>query len=185
MKLLRYENLQERIIEIRGQKVLLDSDVAEIYGVDTKRINEAVSRNPEKFPDGYLLELDKKEWEIMKSQIATSFSPTAGGKVKLPKAFPEKGLYMLATILKSRQAVQATLAIIETFAKIKQLSRNIRELSSVQDKDRQKSLLQEGGELIEDVFGEDLGTSGTETSIEINFAVVKFKHTVQKKKKRA
>ncbi len=183
MKLLRYENLQERIIEIRGQKVLLDSDVAAIYGVETMHLNQAVKRNPDKFPPGYIIHLNKEEWSGVTSQFV--ISPKGGGKVRAPNAFTEKGLYMLATILKSRQAVQATLAIIETFAKIKQLSRNIRELSSVQDKDRQKSLLQEGGELIEDVFGEDLETSGTETSIEINFAVVKFKHTVQKKKKKA
>ena len=177
-----YENLKDRIIEIRGQRVLLDSDVAEIYGVETKRINEAVKNNPEKFPDGYIVELDQTELGGLRSKFSTAkFVKTRA----LPKAFPEKGLYMLATILKSPQAVRATLAIIETFAKVKQLSRNIRELSSVQGKDRQKSLLQEGGELIEDVFGEDLETSGTETSIEINFAVVKFKHTVQKKKKKA
>ncbi|MDD4357397.1 MAG: ORF6N domain-containing protein [Smithellaceae bacterium] len=182
MKPIRYENLQELILEIRGQKVLLDSDVAEIYGVETKHINQAVKNNPDKFPKGYIIALDQTDWAGLKSKFLTSIK---GGKTKLPNGFTEKGLYMLATILKSPQAVGATLAIIETFAKIKQLSRNIRELSSVQDKDRQKSLLQEGGELIEDVFGEDLGTSGTETSIEINFAVVKFKHTVQKKKKRS
>jgi len=177
-----YENLKDRIIEIRGQRVLLDSDVAEIYGVETKRINEAVKNNPEKFPDGYIVELDQTELGGLRSKFSTAkFVKT----MALPKAFPEKGLYMLATILKSPQAVRATLAIIETFAKVKQLSRNIRELSSVQGKDRQKSLLQEGGELIEDVFGEDLETSGSETSIEINFAVVKFKHSVQKKKKRS
>jgi hypothetical protein len=180
---IKYENLKDRIIEIRGQKVLLDADVAEIYGVETKHINQAVINNREKFPEGYVFELSKQE----KNRLVKNFDRFEKLKhsVVNPKVFPEKGLYMLATILKSPQAVRATLAIIETFAKIKQLSRNIRELSSVQDKDRQKSLLQEGGELIEDVFGEDLETSGTETSIEINFAVVKLKHTVQKKKKKS
>lgn len=177
---IRYENLKDRIIEIRGQKVLLDSDVAEIYGVETKHINQAVKNNPDKFPKGYIIALDQAEWAGLKSKYLTSIK---GGKAKLPNAFTEKSLYMLATILKSPQAVQATLAIIETFAKIKQLSRNIRELSSIQDKDKQRSLLQEGGELIEDVFGEDMETSGSETSIELNFAVLKIKHTVQKKKK--
>lgn len=180
---IRLENLQDRIIEIRGQKVLLDSDVGEIYGVETKRINEAAKNNPDKFPEGYIIELTPTEWDMLRVKSKFSTSPKGGGKVKLPSAFTEKGLYMLATILKSPQAVQATLSIIETFAKIKQLSRNIRELSVVQDNDKHKSLLQEGGELIEDVFGNDLETSGTETSIEVNFAVLKFKHTVQKKKK--
>jgi ORF6N domain len=98
-----------------------------IYGVETKRINEAVKNNPEKFPDGYILEIDKSEWELLKSKFSTSIK---GGKVKLPSAFTEKGLYMLATILKSSQATQATLSIIETFSKIRELSRSIKELST-------------------------------------------------------
>jgi len=90
---------------------------------------------------------------------------------------------MLATILKSPQAVQATLAIIETFAKIRQLSRSIQELSAVKDKADQKALMQRSGELIAGIFDDDLQTSDTETSIELNFAVLKFKHTIKKKKK--
>ena len=176
----KFENLQDRIIELRGQSVLLDADVAEIYGVETKRINEAVKNNPGKFPAGYIIELDKAEWDDLKSKISTS---TKGGKVKLPSAFPEKGLYMLATILKSSQAVQATLMIIETFAKIRQLSRSIQELSLVKDKADQKAIMQKSGELIAGIFDDDLQTSDTETSIELNFAVLKFKHTIKKKKK--
>ncbi|MBZ0090657.1 MAG: ORF6N domain-containing protein [Sulfuricellaceae bacterium] len=175
-----FENLNELIIEIRGEKVLLDADVAQIYGVETKRINEAVKNNPEKFPDGYVLELDKSEWDSLKSKFSTSMK---GGKVKLPSAFTEKGLYMLATILKSPQATQATISIVETFSKIRELSRSIKELSIVQDKADQKSLMQKSGELIAEIFDEDLQTSDTETSIELNFAVLKFKHTIKKKNK--
>ena len=90
---------------------------------------------------------------------------------------------MLATILKSPQAVQATLAIIETFAKIRQLSRSIQELSIVKDKADQKALMQRSGELIAGILDDDLQTSDRETSIELNFAVLKFKHTIKKKKK--
>ena len=178
--LIKIENLKELIIEIREQTVLLDSNVAEIYGVEVKRINEAVKNNPEKFPDGYILELDKSEWDSLKSKFSTSMK---GGKVKLPSAFTEKGLYMLATILKSPQAIQATLSIIETFSKIRELSRNIKELSVAQDKAQQKSLMQKSGELIAEIFDDDLQTSDTETSIELNFAVLRFKHTIKKKKK--
>ena len=81
---IKFENLQDRIIEIRDQKVLLDVDVAEIYGVETKRINEAVKNNPDKFPTGYVIELDKREWDGLKSKFSTSIK---GGKVKLPSAF--------------------------------------------------------------------------------------------------
>ena len=89
--IVKFENLQDRIIEIRDQKVLLDVDVAEIYGVETKRINEAVKNNPNKFPTGYVIELDKTEWDGLKSKFSTSIK---GGKVKLPSTFPEKGLLL-------------------------------------------------------------------------------------------
>lgn len=173
------ETIQSLIIELRGQRVLLDSDVARIYGVDTKRINEAVKNNPEKFPDGYIVHLTKLEWDELKSNFSTS---NRGGKVKLPAAFPERGLYMLATILKSPQATQATFAIIETFAKIRELSSMIKKLSLVKDEAKQKSLMQRSGEIVADIFDEELQTSDTETSIELNFAVLKFKHTVKRKK---
>lgn len=178
--MVRFENLKELIIKIRGQSILLDSDVADLYGVETKRINEAVKNNPDKFPNGYIVELDKNEWDSLKSKFSTSIK---GGKVKLPSAFTEKGLYMLATILKSPQATQATISIVETFSKIRDLSRSIKELSMAQDKADQKSLMKKSGELIAEIFDADLQTSDTETSIELNFAVLKFKHTIKKKNK--
>jgi len=92
------EIIESKIIEIRGQKVLLDFEVAEIYGVETKRINEAVKNNPEKFPDDYLFQLTEKEFELLRSKIST----TKLMKTRVaPKALTEKGLYMIATILKS------------------------------------------------------------------------------------
>lgn len=177
--IVKIENLKGMIIEIRGQAVLLDNDVAQIYGVETKRINEAVKNNPDKFPDGYIVELNKNEWDALKSKFSTSIK---GGKVKLPSAFTEKGLYMLATILKSTVATQATISIIETFSKIRELSRNVKELSTIADKAQQKSLMQRSGELIAEILDDDLQTSDAETTIELNFAVLKFKHTVKKKR---
>jgi len=176
--IIKMENIQELIFEIRGVKVILDCDVAELYGVETKRINEAVKNNPDKFPDGYIIELTKNEWDSLKSKFSTS---TKGGKVKLPSAFTEKGLYMLATILKSPTATQTTIAIIEAFSKIRELSRNIKELAAVKDKSHQKSLMQKSGEIIAKILDDDLQTTDTETSIEINFAVLKFKHIIKKK----
>jgi prophage antirepressor-like protein len=110
MSIIKFEDVNSRVITIREQKVILDSDVAILYGVETKRVNEAVKNNPDKFPDGYVINLRKSEWENLKSKISTSLS--LGGKVKLPKAFTEKGLYMLATILKSPKATQTTIAIV-------------------------------------------------------------------------
>ncbi len=179
MNIIKYENIENKIISIRDMSVILDSDVAIIYGVETKRINEAVKNNFDKFPDGYVLDIDEQEWQLLKSKYSTSIK---GGKVKLPKAFSEKGLYMLATILKSHQATEATLAIIETFAKIRQLSKTIKELTIIQDKDVQNKLMQKSGEIFSDILDDAFDTTESETSIEINFAVMKFKHTLKKRK---
>ena len=159
--------------------MLLDQDVALIYGVETKRINEAVKNNPEKFPEGYLIQISKDEWVGLKSKFSTS---KWGGKVNPPTAFPEKGLYMLATILKSPQATEATFTIIETFAKIRELSRTITTLSATKEETSQKPLLQRSGELVSELFEDELHTSDTETSIELNFAVLKFKHVIKRGK---
>ncbi|MEI7706789.1 MAG: ORF6N domain-containing protein [Chlorobium sp.] len=177
--LIKIENLKELIIEIRDEKVLIDSDLAQIYGVETKRINEAVKNNPDKFPQDYMFQLNESEFADLQSK----FSTTKFAKTRvLPKAFTEKGLYMVATILRSQQAIDATFAIIETFSKQRELSRSIKQLSATQNKSEQKSLMQKSGELLADIFDEDLQTSDTETSIELNFALLKFKHTIKKKK---
>ncbi len=102
--------VEKKIITLRNQQVILDCDVADLYDVETKRINEAVSNNPEKFPEGYIFQLDNQEFLDLRSKILTTkFQKTR----QLPKAFTEKGLYMLATILKSPRAVQTTIAIVE------------------------------------------------------------------------
>lgn len=90
---------------------------------------------------------------------------------------------MLATILKSPLATQTTIAIIETFSKIRELSRNIKTLSTIQDKGEQKNLMKKSGEIIAKILDDDLQTTDTETSIELNFAVLKFKHVIKKKNK--
>jgi phage regulator Rha-like protein len=179
MDIVKFEAVEKRILDVRGEKVILDSDVAELYGVETKRVNEAVKNNPDKFPEGYIIALNKKEWDGLKSKFSTSIK---GGKVKLPSAFTEKGLYMLATILKSPRAVQTTIAIIETFARIRNLSKNIKQLSAVQDEGKKQGMLRRSGEIIAEILDDDLVIDGSETSIELNFAVLKFKHSIKKKK---
>ena len=180
-EIVKFEDLQNRIIEIGGQKVLLDADVAQIYGVETRDINKSVTNNPDKFPADYVVELSKEE----KNKLVENFHRFNRLKHSTvnPKAFPEKGLYMLATILKSQQAVRATLAIIETFSKIRELSRNIKTLSNVKDKSEQQNLMQKSGEIIAEILEDDLQMTDTETSIELNFAVLKFKHVIKRKNK--
>ena len=176
---IKFENIESRIIEIRNQKVILDRDVAELYGVETKRINEAVKNNPERFPEGYIFNLSETE----KDKLVENFDRFELLKHSsvLPKAFTEKGMYMLATILRSSTAVRTTIAIIETFAKVRELSRTINTLSNAPDEAKQKSLMQKSGDIISELLDEDLKTTESETTIELNFAVLKFKHTVKKK----
>jgi len=174
------EKIKSKIIAVQGKQVILDSDVAELYGVETKRVNEAVSNNPDKFPKGYVISLTNKELENLKSKISTS---SWGGKRKRPKAFSEKGLYMLATILKSSTATETTIAIIETFAKVRELSRTIAELHQ-HDEEEQKSMLQKSGAIISDIICGDLETTTTETTVKINLALLSVEHTVKRTAKK-
>ena len=119
-----FSDIRKSIISVKGQNVLIDSDVAGIYGVLTKEVNQAVKNNAEKFPSGYIVEADKDE--LVKT--FDQFKNLKHSKVQ-PKAFTEKGLYMLATILRSPQATAATIAIIETFTKLRELSHTIAKLA--------------------------------------------------------
>ena len=172
-------NVEEKIITLRNQQVILSNHVAELYGIETREVNQAVKNNPEKFPEGYIIELDKKEKEEVIKNFDNLgnilYSPAP------PKAFTEKGLYMLATILKSPKAVQTTIAIVEAYAKLKELSRVIVELPQ-QEEDTvvQKQLLHRGGQLIEDLITDILPKQSTETSFELNLAMFKFRHSIRR-----
>ena len=166
---------------LRDQPVLIDADVAELYGVETKRINEAVRNNLHKFPDGYFFVLDDTE----KKEVVENFDhfKTLKNSPVEPRAFTEKGLYMLATILKSERATAVTIAIIETFAKVRELKRELVELHKVTDKAVQEKKMNHFGEVLTDIVMPDLETSETESSLEINFLIGKIKHTVKRVRK--
>ncbi len=170
--------VEKKIITLRNQQVILDSDVADLYGVETKEINQAVKNNPEKFPKGYIFQLENQEFRNLRSKnLTTKFSKTR----QLPKAFTEKGLYMLATILKSPKAVETTIAIVEAYAKLKELSRVIVEVpQKEEDSMEQKVLLHRGGQLVEDIINDILPKQSSETSFELNLAMFKFKHSVKR-----
>ena len=175
------QDVERRLISLRGQKVLLDRDVAELYGVQTKEINQAVKNNPRKFPSRYLIQVDQNE----KDELVKNFDRFEMLKhsTVLPTAFTEQGLYMLSTILKSDQATETSIAIIDTFAMVRQMARVMEQLQNATDGGEvQQNLLQKTGELLAEVVGRNLSTESTETEIELNFAVVKIKHKVIKKK---
>ena len=195
--ILKLSNIENKIIEIRDQQVILDFDVAELYGVVTKRVNEAIKNNPEKFPKGYIFELTKQEWRQIRvaqnhsnssesnnySDVVENFDQFKNRKHSyvVPKAFTEKGLYMLATILKSEKATETTIGIIETFTKLRAFTRTVSEMVETKEEKVQKSLMKQSAEIMTELLGNDKDVSETETSIELNFAVLKIKHTIKRK----
>lgn len=183
-KIVTFEQVRDKIVNIRGQQVIPDFAVAALYGVETREINQAVKNNPRKFPRGWLLVLDNQESAFLRSKFLMLDNKTGRGNYSKHnyKAFTERGIYMLATILKGDRATDTTIVIIDTFAKLRELSQSIKEIANNPDKDQQKSLIQKSGVIMEDLFGEALSTSETETEIELNFAVLKLKHTIKRKK---
>jgi ORF6N domain len=121
--LLAEQKILNRIFVIRGQKIMLDEDLAEMYRVETKRLNEQVKRNLSRFPKDFMFTLTGKEYENLKSQIATSSSggqkANWGGRRKLPYAFTEQGVAMLSSILNSDVAIEVNIRIIRVFTKLR------------------------------------------------------------------
>lgn len=172
-------DVENKIITLRGQQVILANHVAELYGISTREVNQALKNNPEKFPEGYVFELNRKEREevikIFDNLGNLRYSPSS------PKAFTEKGLYMLATILKSPKAVDTTISIVEAYAKLKELSRVIVEIPQhEEDKMAQQSLLRRGGQLVNDLLQDMMPGQSSETSLELNLAMIKLRHTVRR-----
>ena len=179
--LIGFEEIEDKIITLRGQKVLLDRDVAILYGVETKRVNEALRNNLDKFPKDYCFTLQVSE----KQQLVENFDRFSSLKHSPvePKAFTEKGLYMLATILRSPRATATTFAIIESFFKLRTLVRNVNIMATEYDEEKRKSLVQRSGELLNELLTDEGDITETESSIELNLYALKMKRTVKRTKK--
>ena len=178
---LSIKEVEDKMAVIRGMVVIADADVAALYGVETRRVNEAVRNNPEKFPSHYVFELTANELRILMSKISTSNVST--NNRKSTKVFTERGLYMLATILSGERARNVTFAIIETFYKVRSLKRELLELHNETDKEVQAKKMKHFGEVLTDIVMPDLETSETESSLEINFFIGKLKHSVKRVRK--
>lgn len=143
------ENLAQLVFIVRGEKVLLDADLAMLYGVETGALNRAVKRNTERFPADFMLQLTPEEWDDLKCQIGISSSPTAATKVKkvgairsqvviasthggrraIPYAFTEQGVAILSSVLRSQRAVEVNIAIMRTFVQLRRLMDSNRDLA--------------------------------------------------------
>jgi len=171
------KEVEDKIAVIRDQQVIADADVAFLYGVQTKEVNQAVRNNPDKFPERYMFELNSSELRYLRSKILTT--KVSAMNRNPTKVFTERGLYMLATVLKGKRARDITFAIIETFAKVRCLKRELVELHQETDKEKQASKMKHFGDVLTDIVMPDLQTSETESSLEINFFIGKIKHTVK------
>ncbi|MFO1218118.1 MAG: ORF6N domain-containing protein [Burkholderiaceae bacterium] len=125
-QLLPLEAITQRIVVLREQKVLIDADLAALYGVETRRLNEQVRRNRERFPEDFIFELSAEEFANLKSQTATS---SWGGRRKLPFAFTEHGAIMAATVLNTPRAVEVSVYVVRAFVKLRELVASHRELA--------------------------------------------------------
>jgi hypothetical protein len=125
---MQLQGIQTKIYELRGQKVMLDYDLAELYEVETKRLNEAVKRNSERFPEKFMFRLTVKEWENMRSQFATASAQSKRNTAITPFAFTEHGVTMLASVLKSSKAIKVNIAIVEAFISLKEFALNYKEI---------------------------------------------------------
>ena len=175
------KEVENKIAVIRGIPVIADADVAALYGVKTKEVNQAVYNNPDKFPPGYMFELSMNELQDLRSKILTT--NVSSKNRKTTKVFTERGLYMLATVLRGDRAREVTFAIIETFYKVRSLKRELLELHSQPDKEVQNQKMKHFGEVLSDIVMPDMETSETESSLEINFIIGKLKHSVKKIRK--
>lgn len=151
---LALEAITHRIFVLRGQKVLLDSDLAALYGVQTRRLNEQVRRNRERFPKDFIFELTRQEFADLKSHFATSSAPGKrhGGRRKLPLAFTEHGAIQAATVLSSPRAVEVSVYVVRAFVQLRELSADHRDLTKrlAELEDRTEALAMDHDDLSRD-----------------------------------
>ena len=120
------EVIEQKILLINGKKVMLDSDLAELYGVETKSLVRAVKRNSERFPDDFMVQLTKEEFENLKYHFGTS---RWGGRRYLPYTFTENGVAMLSSVLNSPKAIQVNIQIMRTFTKLREMMSSHKDLA--------------------------------------------------------
>lgn len=175
--------IKDKIIKIKNKLVILDKDVAEIYCVETKDINRAVKNNPEKFPNGYIMELDKST----KDELVKNFHRLDNLKHSTApiKAFTEKGLYMLATILKGDVATKMTMQIIDTFTELREIAFNLDQAANSKTEEDMGLYLNKAGNKLSHILLENVTPDDkkVKTTLEINLGIFRAKIEVEETKK--
>jgi len=144
---MQLQKIESKIFEIRGQKVMLDFDLADLYEVETKALNQAVKRNTSRFPESFMFRLNQNEWKIMRSQIVTASVQSKRNIKVTPYAFTEHGVTMLASVLRSEKAIKMNIAIVEAFISLKEFALNYKDLA-----DKLKELESKHNKHFKDVY---------------------------------
>ena len=126
--LIPIERIAAQIYLIRGESVMLDADLASLYGFETKNLNKAVTRNPDRFPEDFMFRLTTKEWDALRFQIGTS-NTGRGGRRYAPRVFTEQGVAMLSSVLRSKRAASVNVAIMRTFVRMRRMLATNQELA--------------------------------------------------------
>lgn len=176
--------IKDKIIKINDKLVIVDRDVAEIYGVTTREINQAVSRNKGKFPQRYLMELDSS----IKNELVTNFDRFNSLKHSTTniKAFTEQGLYMLATILKGEIATKMTIQIIDTFTELREVAYNLDKAADSKTEDDMGIYLNEAGNRLSQLLLQNITPDNDKkikTTLEINLGIFRAKIEIENSKK--
>lgn len=122
LELIAVPAIEKRILVVRGRQVMLDEDLADLYGVETKRLIEQVKRNVERFPEDFMFQLDRSEATALRSQIATSKNAGSGGRRYAPYVFTEQGVAMLSGVLRSKRAITVNIEIMRTFVELRRIA---------------------------------------------------------------
>lgn len=145
--------IENKIFIIRGQKVMIDSDLAQLYEVETRTVNQAIKRNFDRFPQNFMFQLTNEEWQNLRSQIVIS-SGNYGGRRYLPYVFTEHGVLMLATVLNSKKAIAVSVQIVNAFVKLREMALSNKDLSKRVD-ELERTLIsyaRENNTNIEEIF---------------------------------
>lgn len=177
------KSIENRVIMINDKPVLLDTDVAQFYQVETRIINQAVKNNPNKFPDGYILDLSVEETNSLRSKFLILEKSGKGEHSKYgAKAFTERGLYMLATILKGEGATRVTLKIIDTFARFREITNNLNLAGNTKDEKEKGGLLKKSGLALIDLMTDNMqeDESIIKTTIKLELGIFKVEKITER-----
>ena len=147
---LQITTVENKILTIRNQQVMIDRDLAELYGVETRVLNQAVKRNIERFPKSFMFQLTEEEFSVLRSQFVTSKKETRGGRQYLPYAFTEQGVAMLSAVLKSETAIKVSIRIMEAFVAMRRFLQNNAQIFSEIDQIKRHQI--ESDKKIEELF---------------------------------